>query len=81
MRKLSDTDFISCNSNCTLYQTPQTSVNPDTMTLQYICSEQDGTIAFHRKLRVYRSESGGFYVIARGIRCYVDNLMHKWFYK
>lgn len=80
MKKLSETDFISCNNNCTLYQTSQTSINPDTMTLQYICSEQLGRIAFHRKLRVYRSESG-FYVIARGVRCYVNDLMHKWFYK
>jgi len=81
MKKLSDTDLISCTYNCTLYQTPQTNVNPDTMTLQYVCSECSGKRAFHRKLRVYRSENGGFYVIARGTRCYVDNLMHKWFYK
>ena len=81
MKKLSDTDLISCTNNCTLYKTPQTSVNPDTMTLQYICSEHAGRRAFHRKLKVYRSESGGFYVIARGIRCYVNNLMSKWFYK
>lgn len=79
MKSLSENDLISNTYNCTLYQTPQTSVNPDTMTLQYICSEQSGKIAFHRKLRVYRSESG-FYVIARGIRCYVNDLMHKWFY-
>ena len=80
MKKLSDTDRISLTGNCTLYRTPQTSVNPDTLTLQYICSEQAGKIVFHRKLRVYKSE-GGFYVIARGIRCYVNDLMHKWFYK
>ena len=80
MKKLSESDFISCTDSCTLYKTPQTSVNPDTMTLQYICSEQAGRVAFHRKLKVYRS-GGGFYVIARGIRCYVDDLMHKWFYK
>lgn len=80
MKKLSETDRISFTENCVLYQTPQTSVNPDTLTLQYICSEQEGRIAFHRKLRVYRSE-GGFYVIARGTRCYVNDLMHKWFYK
>ena len=81
MKKLSDADFISCNNNCTLYKTPQTSVSPDTLTLQYICSEQFGRLAFHRKLKVYRSESGGFYVIARGTRCYINDLMHKWFYK
>ena len=80
MRKLSETNLISSAGDCKLYSTSQTSINPDTMTLQYICSEQAGRIAFHRKLKVYRSE-GGFYVIARGIRCYVDNLMHKWFYK
>ena len=77
---MKSTDFISCTYNCALYQTPQTSVNPDTLTLQYVCSEQEGKIAFHRKLRIYRSE-GGFYVIARNSRCYVTDLMHKWFYK
>ena len=80
MKKLGEADRISFTENCVLYQTPQTSINPDTMTLQYICSEQAGKMTFHRKLKVYRSE-GGFYVIARGYRCYVDNLMHKWFYK
>lgn len=80
MKKLSDADFISCNTSCTLYQTPHTSVSSDKMTLQYVCSEQLGRIVFHRKLRVYKSESG-FYVIARGTRCYVNDLMHKWFYK
>ena len=48
MKKLNETDFISCNTNCTLYQTPHTSVSPDKMTLQYICSEQLGRIVFHR---------------------------------
>lgn len=80
MKKLSETDRISFSSNCILYQTPQTSVNPDTLTLQYICSEQAGRIAFHRKLKLYSGENG-FYVIARGTRCYVNNLMSKWFYK
>jgi hypothetical protein len=80
MKKLSDADFISCNTSYTLYQTPHTSVSSDKMTLQYVCSEQLGRIVFHRKLRVYKSESG-FYVIARGTRCYVNDLMHKWFYK
>ena len=81
MKKLSETDRISCADNCLLYKTPQTSVCPGTMTLQYICSEQSGRVAFHRKLKVYRSESGGFYVIARGTRCYINDLMHMWFYK
>ncbi len=80
MRALSDTDLISSVGDCKLYTTPQTSVNVNNQTLQYICSEREGRIAFHRKLKVYKSESG-FYVIARGARCYVDNLMHKWFLK
>lgn len=80
MKKLSETDRISLTENCVLYQTPQTSICPSTMTLQYICSEQAGRTAFHRKLRVYKSE-GGFYVIARGVRCYVNDLAHKWFLK
>ena len=80
MKKLSDTDIISSNNNCILYQTPLTSVSQDRMTLQYIYSEQSERIVFHRKLRVYKSESG-FYVISRNTRCYVNDLMHKWFYK
>jgi hypothetical protein len=80
MKTLSEIDRISVSENCILYQTPHTMVSSDTQTLQYICSEQSGRVAFHRKLRVYRSDSG-FYVIARGTRCYVTDLMHKWFYK
>jgi hypothetical protein len=80
MKPPSEIDQISISDNCVLYQTPHTSVSSDKMTLQYICSEQAERIIFHRKLRVYRSQSG-FYVIARGTRCYVDDLMHKWFYK
>lgn len=73
-------NIISSAGNCKLYSTPQTCVNQSTLTLQYIVSEYAGRSAFHRKLKVYRSESG-FYVIARGTRCYIDNLMHMWFYK
>ena len=81
MKSLSENDLISCTNNCTLYQTSLTSISPDKMTLQYICSEQSGKIVFHRKLRLYRNESGGFYVIARNNRCYVTGLANKWFYK
>jgi hypothetical protein len=81
MKKLSEIDQISFSDNCILYQTPQTRVNSDNLTLQYICSEQAGKIVFHRKLRLYRNESGGFYVIARNNRCYVTDLANKWFYK
>jgi hypothetical protein len=80
MKSLSEIDRISISDNCVLYQTPHTSVSSDKMILQYICSEQSERIIFHRKLRVYRSQTG-FYVIVRGTRCYVDDLMHKWFYK
>ena len=81
MKGLSENDLISCTNNCTLYQTPYTSISADKMILQYIYSEQADKIVFHRKLRLYRNESGGFYVIARNTRCYVTGLMHKWFYK
>ena len=78
MNTFSEIDLISSVDGCKLYSTPQTSV--ETNTLKYICSEQEGIFAFHRKLRVYKNDSG-FYVIARGTRCYINNLMHKWFYK
>ena len=80
MKKLSDTDLISYNSNCTLYQTPQTSINADATTLQYVCSEHLGKIHFHRKLKLYKS-ARGYYVITHGIRCNVTDLANKWFYK
>ena len=81
MKSLSENELISSANGCSLYQTPLTSISADKMILQYICSEQAGKIVFHRKLRLYRNESGGFYVIARNTRCYVTDLMHKWFYK
>jgi hypothetical protein len=81
MKSLSEKELISSTNGCLLYQTPLTSISADKMILQYICSEQAGKIVFHRKLRLYRNESGGFYVIARNNRCYVTDLMHKWFYK
>lgn len=80
MKKLSDTDLISYNSNCTLYQTPQTSINADITTLQYVCSEYLGKIHFHRKLKLYK-RARGYYVIAHGTRCNVTDLANKWFYK
>jgi hypothetical protein len=81
MKSLSEKDLISCTNNCMLYQTSLTSISADKVILQYVCSELAGKIVFHRKLRLYRNESGGFYVIARNNRCYVTGLMHKWFYK
>ncbi len=79
-RELSESNLISSAEGCKLYKTPQTSVDASSLTLQFICSEQEGKVAFHRKLKVYNSGSG-FYVITRGTRCYVNNLMHMWFYK
>ena len=81
MKSLSENDLISRTNNCTLYQTSLTSISSDKMILQYIYSEQSGRTVFHRKLRLYRNESGGFYVIARNNRCYVTGLANKWFYK
>jgi hypothetical protein len=81
MKSLSENDLISCTNNCTLYQTKLTSISSDKTILQYICSEQAGKVVFHRKLRLYRNESGGYYVIARNNRCYVTGLANKWFHK
>lgn len=81
MKSLSEKDLISRTNNCMLYQTSLTSISADKVILQYVCSELAGKIVFHRKLRLYRNESGGFYVIARNNRCYVTDLANKWFYK
>lgn len=80
MNRLSDADLISYNSNCTLYKTPQTSINAEAATLQYVCSEHLGKIYFHRKLKIY-NRARGYYVIAHGTRCSVTDLANKWFYK
>ena len=80
MNKLSDADLISHNSNCTLYKTPQTSINAEAATLQYVCSEYLGQIYFHRKLKIY-NRARGYYVIAHGTRCSVTDLANKWFYR
>ncbi len=81
MKSIGEKDLISSNNGCLLYQTKLTSISSDKMVLQYICSEHSGRIVFHRKLRLYRNESGGFYVIARNNRCYVTDLANKWFYR
>lgn len=81
MNDLSGKDLISSTNGCSLYQTKLTSISSDKQVLQYIYSEQLGRIVFHRKLRLYRNESGGYYVIARNNRCYVTGLANKWFYK
>lgn len=78
MLELNETNLISSGENCKLYKTPQTSVEADT--LKYICSEQNGRVAFHRKLKLHKGEHG-YYVIARGAKCYVNNLANKWFLK
>lgn len=81
MKGINENDLISRTNGCSLYQTKLTSISADKLMLQYICSEQTGKVIFHRKLRLYRNESGGFYVIVRNHRCYVTDLAHKWFYK
>ena len=80
MKELSKSNIISSAAGCTLYQTPQTSVDALSQTLKYIYSEQDGRIAFHRKLKLHKVKQG-YYVIVRGTKCYVDNLANKWFLK
>lgn len=38
---------------------------------------QDGTIKFHKKLKIYQCESHGDYIICQGKRMYVNSLT-KW---
>ena len=78
MLELNEINLISSGETCKLYKTPQTSVEVDT--LKYICSEQQGRVAFHRKLKLHKGEHG-YYVIARGTKCYINNLANKWFLK
>ena len=78
MKELNENNLISSAGACKLYTTPQTSVEAGL--LKYICSEQNGRVAFHRKLKLYKGEHG-YYVITRNTKCYVDNLANKWFHK
>ena len=36
---------------------------------------QDGTIKFHKKLKVYQCESHGYYIVCQGRRMYVNGLV------
>ena len=78
MLELNENNLISSGEGCKLYKTPQTSIEAGL--LKYICSEQEGRIAFHRKLKLHKGEHG-YYVIVRSTKCYVGNLANKWFLK
>jgi hypothetical protein len=78
LNKLDAAELISSGEICKLYKTPQTNIEDGL--LKYTCSECAGKIAFHRKLKLHKGEHG-YYVIARGTKCYINNLAHKWFLK
>ena len=72
-----DLEYVSCNHNMTLMKSKDTEVKDGYL---YNCySRHDyfgsGKIKHHKKLKIYKAEIGGYYVIAQGIRCYMNSLV------
>ena len=66
--------FVSRNNNMTLWRTDDTKVQDGYLHNIYSQFFND-KVKFHKKLKVYCQEPvGGYYVKARGIRCYMNNL-------
>lgn len=72
-----DLFFVSCNNNMVLMRTKDTEVKDGYL---YNCySRHDffgqGKIKAHKKLKIYKAEIGGYYVIAQDHRCYMNSLV------
>lgn len=66
--------YVSCNNNTTLLRTAETKV--ENGYLYNIYSYAFGALRLHKKLKIYKQEPiGGYYVKARGIRCYMNSLV------
>lgn len=68
-------EFVSCNHNMTLWRNDDTKVCDGylyNIYSQFLWCK----LKFHKKLKIYCQEPvGGYYVKARGIRCYMNNLV------
>lgn len=72
-----DLKYVSCNHNMTLMKSKDTEVKDGYL---YNCYSRydyfgSGEIKHHKKLKIYNAEIGGYYVIAQGIRCYMNSLV------
>ena len=68
-------NFVSRNNNVTLWRDSETRVC-DGYLYNIYSQFFTGKVKLHKKLKIYCQEPvGGYYVKARGIRCYMNNLM------
>ena len=70
-----DLYYVSCNNSMTLLRSAETEVRDGYL---YNIHSQWllGPIKFHKKLKIYKQEPiGGYYVNARGVRCYMNSLV------
>jgi hypothetical protein len=67
-------EFVSCNHNMTLWRRRDTKVH-DGYLYNIYSQFFDFEIKFHKRLKIYCCENGGYYVKAQGIRCYMNNLI------
>lgn len=72
-----DLKFVSRNHYMTLMKSKDTEVKDGYLYNCYSRYElfDAGVIKHHKKLKIYKSETGGYYVIAQGTRCYMNDLV------
>lgn len=72
-----DLFFVSCNNNMVLMKSKDTEVKDGYLYNCYSRHDYFGRskLKAHKKLKIYKAEIGGYYVIAQGIRCYMNSLV------
>lgn len=71
-------EFVSRNHDMSLWRNANTKVCDGYLYNIYSQLFDSSIIKFHKKLKIYCQEPvGGYYVKARGIRCYMNNLMEE----
>lgn len=68
-----DIKFISRNNDMALYRRNDTKIVNGF--LYNIYSQYSAfKLIFHNKLKIYHNETHGYYVVANGVRCYMNGL-------
>ena len=68
-------EFVSCNHNMNLYRSADTYIKDGC--LHNVWSKYYagmGNFKFHRKLKIFKTDSYGKYVMCQGVRCYCVGL-------
>ena len=68
--------FVSRNNQVTLYSRSDTKIIDGYAHNVYSQYGSNGPIKFHKKLKIYRCESYGYYIICQGIRAYINSMMN-----